>query len=473
MMSTRIIYIFLCLSSGWQAAVAQEERLRIGPAYTAKTICSGVFLSGRSVEDIVANDISRSRMGSAEITVDRAAQSVTATTDSISVTAIFRESCGCTIVSGTTEEKLRAQPIGTLNRGPALSVGTLWPAGQAKADAIGIDKIALNAALDYAMDEPYTDKKRGTRGLVIVHNGRLVAERYADGFSAQSPLICWSMTKTITNALIGMQVKAGAVKIYHPAPVPEWSDEDDERHAITTDQLLRMSSGLEFSEVYGAAASDVILMLFAKDDAAAFTASKKLEHPIDTHWAYSSGTSNVLSRIVKDSIGGDLEDYIQYPYNELFNKLGMLHTTLETDASGVFVGSSFMYSTPRDLARIGQFFLQDGVWNGDRILPEGWIQYSTTPTPDAPRGQYDAQFWLNAGEPDDRSDRRWPDVPADAFWLSGFNGQVVMSIPSRDVVIARLGHTSDMSAWDTNHFVAEVLKSLPVDTNRADVGKIR
>lgn len=248
----------------------------------------------------------------------------------------------------------------------------------------GVDKVKLAEAMDKAFSEPDPKKPRRTRAVVVVYDGRIIAERYAPGFSQSTPLLGWSMTKSVTNALIGILVGQGRLLIQEPAPVPEWSGADDPRGAITLDQLLRMSSGLKFIEEY-TKNSDATCMLFGTHDTAAYAASQPLETEPDSKWSYSSGTANILSRLVRHTIGGTSADYFAFPRRALFNRIGMRSAIMEPDASGTFVGSSFMYATVRDWARFGLLYLQDGVWEGTQILPEGWVDYSRRPTPKAPR----------------------------------------------------------------------------------------
>ena len=207
---------------------------------------------------------------------------------------------------------------------------------------------------------------------------------------------------------------------------------------ITIDQLLRMSSGLEFDEEY-ALYSDVTRMLSVEADAAGFAASKPLVAEPGSVWSYSSGTSNILSGVIRWTVGGYLQEYYDFTQKRLFLPLGIHTATLETDNNGTFIGSSYMYASARDWARLGQFCLQDGRWNGKRLLPEGWMNYSTTPTPNNPRNNYGAHFWLNADPEDNNQRRTWPNLPADAYSMSGFQGQRVIIIPSRDLVVVRLG----------------------------------
>jgi len=219
---------------------------------------------------------------------------------------------------------------------------------------------------------------------------------------------------------------------------------------------LRMSSGLGFTEVYEPG-SDATNMLFTVPAAASYAIASSLAQPPGSHWSYSSGTSNILARIVRDSVGGTEEAVAGFIHSRLTGPLGLPSMVLEHDASGTPVGSSFSYATARDWARLGQFWLQDGIWEGQRLLPEGWIKYSTTPAPATSGGQYGAQFWLNRGS--DSEAPAFPDLPKTMFFAHGFNQQIVAVFPGQDVVIARLGFTTDGS-WDSNKFMAEVLAAL-------------
>jgi CubicO group peptidase (beta-lactamase class C family) len=440
------------------------QKVRLGSAYAAKTACSGIFISGRSLESIHASDMNAAPIPIWMIHVDHSNRSVTVKIGPISRTAIYRENCGCTVAQEMTVEQLRQQPVGEPFVRPEESDELPWPQGNAAVlapEAEGIDTDALDAALDFAFDEPYTDKKRGTRGLVVVFDGQLIAERYAEGYHKDMPITSWSMTKTITASLAGLLSGDGKLDISKPAAVPEWTGEGDERLAITLDQLLRMSSGLKFQEEYTSTPSDVVRMLYEAPDAAALAASMPLEAKPDSKWSYSSGTTNIISRIVRNAVGGDQENYYRFVRQRLLDPLGMTRTTMEADASGTLVGSSFMYCTPRDWARFGQFLMQDGVWNDKRLLPEGWVDYMITPTPAAPQGQYGAQIWLNAGASDNPEDRTFTAGPTDLIFLSGFDGQGVFIIPSRKLVMVRMGLTPDASANPWNELLSKVLDAVP------------
>jgi CubicO group peptidase (beta-lactamase class C family) len=325
---------------------------------------------------------------------------------------------------------------------------------------VGVNGQRIERAIDRAFAEPGTDKRRQTRAIVLIYDGQLIAERYAPGFHKEMPLLGWSMSKSITNALVGILVRKGVLKLGDPAPVPEWHGPNDPRQAITIDHLLRMSSGLEFEEVYEPL-RDVTDMLYGSYDFAAFAASKPLETEPGEKWSYSSGTTNILSRIVRQSVPGFFEGYMNFIRKELFHKLGMSSAVIEIDPSGTHVGSSYAFATARDWARFGLLYLQDGIWQGERILPEGWVKYSTNPTPKAPQGEYGAHFWLNAGSSANPKNRVWPGLPGDAFWAAGFQGQRVVIIPSKKLVVVRLGLTTAEEALDIESFIEEVIAALP------------
>jgi CubicO group peptidase (beta-lactamase class C family) len=318
--------------------------------------------------------------------------------------------------------------------------------------------------LDDAFSEPDPENPRRARAVVVVHNGWVVAERYADEVSPETPLIGWSMTKSITHALVGIAVGDGLMFLEDPLPVPEWDGAGDPRAAITLDQALRMSTGLEFGEVYSDFTSDVVRMLTLAEDAGGLAADKRLEVPPGSRWEYSSGTTNLVARSMREALGDD-ELYWGFPYHRLFDPVGMHSAILETDPSGNFVGSSFGYATARDWARFGLLYLNDGVWNGQRILPEGWVEYGVTPTPGAPRKEYGAHWWLNAGG-------QFDGVPLDEYRASGYDGQYIMVVPSRNTVIVRLGQTPG-GGFDSVAFERAILEVLPETTESAQEGQAR
>jgi CubicO group peptidase (beta-lactamase class C family) len=460
-----IVLILLLIGAGWYLS----DTLPISTGHTAKTICSNVFISGRDAEDIFKEDIAPLHLLFA-ITgykVDPVAKIVSADAFGLAkLNAVFRDGCGCTIVRGLTEDEIRRQPIGYLKPpqfSPDRRSNLPWPAGNhgpVVSLPTGIDAEKLNEAIDAAFAEPNPQNPRKTRAVVVVYDGQLIAERYAPGFGLNTPQLGWSMSKSVTNALVGMLVKKGKLQLDSPAPVPEWQQTDDPRQKITLDQLMRMSAGLEFSEEY-APFSDAVYMFYDSDDFAAYAAAKPLATEPDTKWNYSSGTANIISRIVRQAIEKDHDNYYEFIFKEFFAKIGMFSALIEPDPSGTFVGSSYTFATPLDWARFGQLYLQDGIWEKERILPEGWVNYTTTPTPGAPKGEYGAMFWLNAGASKDPTDRMMPSAPRDTFYARGFQEQRLFIIPSRKLILVRFGATSIQSAWNDDAFVGDVLAALP------------
>jgi CubicO group peptidase (beta-lactamase class C family) len=226
------------------------------------------------------------------------------------------------------------------------------------------------------------------------------------------------------------------------------------------DQLLRMNCGLEFKEVY-TPLGDAARMLYATTDFAAYVAEKPLAARPGSRWHYASGPANIVAAIVRRAAEKQARSYYDPIYRELFHRIGMHSVVMEPDPSGTFVGSSYIWATARDWARFGLLYLQDGVWGGRRILPPGWVAYTVTPAPAAPRGEYGALFWLNAGPAGDPTRRLWPRAPRDTFAAQGFRAQKLFIIPSRELVLVRFGATSGHLAWDSDEFIADILAALP------------
>lgn len=458
------LLVLILVGAGWYVSMA----VPIGIGYAAKYICSSVFISHRDPQVTYKEDVEPVNPIAQiiDVEIDQAQKKVVASSFGLfKSTALYREGCGCTLVADTSEAELRKQKfmipeLATVKQRPADAP---WPIGEGEGPEplpgeMNIDK--LKNVLDEAFTEPDPLKKKMTRAVIVVHDGKLIGEKYASGFDKNTPLLGWSMSKSVTNALVGILVRQGKLRINEPAPVPEWQKAGDPRKSITLDQLLRMSSGLKFDETYEPL-HDVTDMLYGSYDFAAYAVEKPLESEPDGKWYYSSGTANIVARIVRHAAEKDYPRYYDFLRKELFAKIGMHSAVPEPDPSGTFVGSSYMFATPRDWARFGLFYLQDGVWAGERVLPEGWVKYSTTPTPKAPQGQYGAFFWLNAGTPGNPSDRIWPSAPTDAFTARGYQEQYVAVIPSKKLVIVRFGATSVRDAWDMNAFISRVCAAIP------------
>lgn len=438
----------------------------VGAGFTAKVACSLAWNSGQNVDDLLRSYI-----------VPEAAPlgpllGVAKTADGaegrafwglVRARAIHRPGLGCTLLRGATAETL-ALPGGVETPRAPLPPGAPWPRGSA--GLLAPAPPAIDAAIERAFAEPVpaNGRVRRTTAVVVAHDGQLVAERYASGYGPETPMLSWSMAKSVTAALVAIEIGDGRLALHERAPVPEWSSPDDPRHAITLDQLLRMSSGLEFDEHYGAV-NDVSRMLFVSGDVGAFAAKSKLAAPPDSVWSYSSGTTNIVARMLRELHRNDLGALVRFSRERLFDATDMASAFFEPDASGSFIGSSFAFMTARDWARFGELHRQDGVWFGRRILPEGWVRYVTTPTPLAPDGKYGAHFWLNAGDPRDPSRRPWPKLPTDTFAATGHSGQYVFVVPSAKLVVVRLGLSlPDDGKEGAEDLVAEVIAAIEGQT---------
>lgn len=407
--------------------------------YGAKNMCSCMFVGGRSEKSVKEEELGDSPLNLGTYVADMKDSSVTGTVMGLAKQkAIYRAGLGCTLVNDTPEAVIRAQHF-VVAPAPAVNTDSIaWPMGDLTTDSLpaGINRQQLHTAVQHAFDEPDPKKKILTRAIVVVYDGKLVAEQYAPGFDRHSKMLGWSMGKSITAALTGILAKQGKLDVTAPAPVPEWSSSSDPRHSITLENLLQQTSGLEFEENY-AKASEATNMLFTKGDMGAYTATRPLKDKPGTVFYYSSGNSNIISRIIRHATGE--ERYHSFPATALFHKIGMYNTLMEPDASGTYVGSSYPWATARDWARFGLLYLNDGVWNGERILPEGWAQKTRTPVAADKQKHYGYQFWMNGFELNDPNKHLYPGVPADMYNADGYGGQEVYIIPSKKLVIVRLG----------------------------------
>ncbi|WP_430421472.1 serine hydrolase domain-containing protein [Phenylobacterium sp.] len=309
------------------------------------------------------------------------------------------------------------------------------------------DAARLEALLAQAFDAPSDGPLGKTYALLAIQGGRLTYERYGFGATPETTQPSWSMAKSMTQALVGMLVLDGRLDPQAPADVPEWKGASDPRAAITLDHLLRMSSGLAFVEDYvPGSVSDVLEMLYGsgKADAAAYAASRPLAHPPGSFWSYASGTSNIVARLAAQAQGGDFAAYMR---SRLFEPLGMASATPKFDAAGTFIGSSYCFCTPRDFARFGLLYLRDGIWDGERLLPEGWVDYARTPTfqqAGVTDGPYGAHWWLGIGGPG-------------SFSANGYAGQFIIVCPDRDLIVVRNGDTPLEAKDRLRDWVGEVV----------------
>ena len=439
----------------------------VGAGYTAKIMCSAIFVDGLPSsrardEDVLADN--NALLSLITTNIDLRNKTVSAHVFGFRTRlAIYRPVLGCVLADDADQiTQLRSNtPLITPVDAKPLMTGPLPK---------DVERRALNALLFDVMDEPGPKPTRRTRAVVILHQGKVIAERYDEGITAKTRLPGWSLTKSVFNALLGsMQLKGMIGDMNDPVPINAWqSNGNDPRAAITYDNLLRMRSGLEFDENYANPLSDVVQMLFVEPAAAGFAVAKPLINPPGTEFSYSSGATNILSAAILNQ-SGTRGIYQKRPTDLLFRPLGINSAVIETDQDGYFIASTFMHATARDWAKIGQLFLQDGVWDGERILPKGWVDYSISPAPADPNGIYGAHWWRDLpGANNDDANNKTPQVPKDAFFALGHDGQSISVIPSKELVVVRLGLTRDRDAFDLRGFIANLSQLFPtIDPNAA------
>lgn len=416
--------------------------------YAAKNLASAVFISGRSQAEVEALDLNFSFIKYTKNKVDRERKRVSSRFLWGKSVAIYREGFGCTLVRDVDENVLRNEKFPENTALNYAQDSTPWPLGNLLPDTTaGIDlQMIKQIALDLVDKRAYGGY---AFSFLIMHKGVPVVEKYNLGINAKTRLLSWSMAKSFTNALAGIMVMDGKWDINAPAEIPEWKG--DERKNITINNLLQMQSGLDWNEDYGNR-SDVTVMLHDKADFARFAYDKPLKYAPGTLWYYSSGTTNIVNHLMRKTIGNDSE-YYKFAANRLFNKIGMPDAVFELDASGTQVGSSYIYATTRDYARFALLYMNDGFFNGERILPEGWVKYSAAQATDS-QGKYGAGFWLN-------SDGGIPSAPKNMYRCQGHNGQRIFMLPDEELAIVVLGYsprkTNDI---DFDRLIGDVLKAI-------------
>ncbi|MFH1343119.1 MAG: serine hydrolase [Pseudomonadota bacterium] len=424
-------------------AVRARDIPKVATGFVANVICSETFVTGADPEKIFS-ETAAAMPGTGlfgwalNYEVDRTRRDVTVTLLGVGRSrAVYREGVGCHLDHGGTVADI---PV------PATE-GT--PSQPHLPEIAGSSVVApqspqLAAALDRAFAEPAQPLFRRTKAIVVVSDGRIVAERYADGYGVETPILGFSATKSVMSALMGILVRKGKLKLEAPAPVAAWQGPGDPRRAITVDHLLRHTAGLALGSSLSASLASVLepvnRMKFMEADMAAYAESIALEAAPGSAWNYHDGNTVILSHLIREAAGGRATDVLRLARQELFEPLGMRQVTLEFDSVGTPEGSSQMLMPARDWARFGMLYLNDGVAGAKRILPEGWVKYSASPTPNAWVGM-GAGFWTNQGDSfgaNYRVERGWP---RDAFFAKGTIGQYVIIIPSERLVIVRLGRS--------------------------------
>ncbi len=423
--------------------VFQYPKLNLISGYAAKNTASTIFIAGRSLSSVSENDNNVPMIKLAESAYDDEEKLASADVFGLMERkAICRDGLGCVLINGKADHRFYSEVPTRVRKEILLP----YPHGHLPARDTTFSQVDYTQ-LKLALDHVFEDTVK-TRTVLVLYKGHILAERYAEGFHPDTPLLGWSMTKSVLATLFGILEHQGRLRVQDKVGLPSW--QDDNRKEITFDHLLRMQSGLAWDENYETI-SDVTRMLFMESNMATVQAKKSsVANPGDV-WNYSSGTSNLLSGLLKNTFS-TYQNYLNFPYKALIDRIGMHSMLIETDLEGNFVGSSYAWASTRDWGRFGQLYLQKGEWNGNQLFHPSWVSYVTEPTEHSD-GVYGAHFWLNAHG-------KFPDVPRDMFSANGYQGQHVFIIPSRDLVVVRTG-LAEAPQFDTNLFLKEVIQALP------------
>jgi CubicO group peptidase (beta-lactamase class C family) len=416
-----------------------DRAIRVATGVVAHNVCSKTFVSRLDPKTVFAETTDRQGLRRLKWALRYDVDHTTKTVDAslagmLGSRAAFHDGFGCILLHGPGEPYLLKSDIAALKaaKNPPLLAEIAGPTPVEPSDP------KLKAALDHAFEEPATPPFRRTKAIVVVHDGRVIAERYADGIGVETPLLGHSMTKSVVNALIGILTQQGQTSPSLPAPVAEWRGATDPRREIEVEHLLRMTTGLALDET-NSGFDPSSQMVYLHNDMAGFAVKAAAIAPPGTRWAYSSPTTQLLARIIRDIVGGP-EQTLAFAWRELFNPLGMRSVTLEFDGAGTLQGSSYMLASARDWARFGLLYLNDGVIGGRRVLHEDWVDFSAAATLDT---DYGAGFWTNRSEHEYAKGRVRLGIPRDAFFASGDLGQRIVILPSQHLVIVRLGDSVD------------------------------
>jgi CubicO group peptidase (beta-lactamase class C family) len=413
-------------------------KLNILAGYSAKNTASSVFLGERTLAftDKTDNDFSPVNLATDIIDIENKL-AISSALGLLTRKAIYREGLGAILTLDASDEtasylvpkRLKADNNTSFPYGNAPQKDSLF---------INIDYRKLNETVNSIFG------KNKTRAAVVIYKDQIISEQYSDGFSKDSRILGWSMTKSIMSTVFGVLEHQNKIDIQDKAPITSWHN--DARRNITIHNLLQMNSGLEWDENYDEI-SDATKMLFLERDMTKMQKDKPLTYKTNASWNYSSGTSNLLSGILRNQFKTH-QEYLDFWYTNFIDKIGMNSMVVETDLTGNYVASSYAWATARDWAKFGLLYLHNGDWNGEALFTKKWVDYITTPTPTS-NGTYGAQFWLNA-------EKQFKDVPKNMYFADGYQGQRVYVLPDQELVIVRFG----LSSFDENVFLKGVIESI-------------
>jgi CubicO group peptidase (beta-lactamase class C family) len=463
-----LVLVTAILAAGAYGISFLRDVEAIAAAYIAQTVCTNVVILGRDQTEVEAKDLTAQQREIARSTVNGDVVETTVRIGPISYTeySLYRPGMGCSVLAGRSLEDVRAIAIQEQDerveqQSRSSQAAPVWPSVERKAPHVNWEQLDATIASTFAETTGDIEKAQNTRAVLVSYRGKLIAERYAEGFDGDTPQRGMSMTKSATATLIGILVQQGLLDVNAPAPINGWSELDDGRSRVTTHHLLTMTAGFDYQENSSGAADLRNLlktMLYATPDASGFAAQTPLQGEPGNSWAYQTVHSVLLQQVARNVIADD-QQYFRFPQQHLFDKLGMQNSFFQADAAGTFIGGASMYASARDWMKLGLLYLNDGVHQGERILPEGWVKYATTASEPSLRTRaYGAQLWLNTPAPH----QLFPGMPEDAYAFQGHFGQYVIVVPSLELVVVRMGMTyNGEQGFDKQALLRGVVAALP------------
>ena len=419
--------------------IINYPKLNILAGYSAKNTASSVFLGERSLSFTDTTDNNFSPVNLATNSIDKQKKTASSSVFGLLTRkSIIREGLGSVLTLDKKDEKSNYK---TPKRRKTVNDTIPYPYGN------GSHKDSVFESIDYKKLNETVNSifgVRKTRAVLVLYKDQIIAEKYSEGFTKDSRILGWSMTKSIMSTVFGILEHQQKINIQDKAPVESW--QNDARKEITIHNLLQMNSGLEWDENYDEI-SDATKMLFLERDMTKVQEEKPLIGKPNETWNYSSGTSNLLSGILRDQFKNH-QSYLDFWYAYLIDKIGMNSMILESDLAGNYVASSYAWATTRDWGKFGLLYLHNGAWNGEELFTKEWVDYVTTPTPTS-NGSYGAQFWLN-------TEKQLKDVSQNMYFADGYQGQRVYILPDEDLVIVRFG----LSWFEENEFLKGIIQSI-------------
>jgi hypothetical protein len=419
--------------------IINYPKLNILAGYSAKNTASSVFLGERSLSFTDTTDNNFSPVNLATNAIDKQKKTASSSVFGLLTRkSIIREGLGSVLTLDKKDEKSNYK---TPKRRKIVNDTIPYPYGN------GSHKDSVFESIDYKKLNETVNSifgVRKTRAVLVLYKDQIIAEKYSEGFTKDSRILGWSMTKSIMSTVFGILEHQKKINIQDKALVESW--QNDARKEITIHNLLQMNSGLEWDENYDEI-SDATKMLFLERDMTKVQEEKPLIGKPNETWNYSSGTSNLLSGILRDQFNNH-QSYLDFWYANLIDKIGMNSMILESDLAGNYVASSYAWATTRDWGKFGLLYLHNGAWNGEELFTKQWVDYVTTPTPTS-NGSYGAQFWLN-------TEKQLKDVSQNMYFADGYQGQRVYILPDEDLVIVRFG----LSWFEENEFLKGIIQSI-------------